>query len=967
MLSIFVMVSSLISFFASLLPFIGDAIQVTLSMSWWKRRGTEAIPSNVLPMHLLDTVTVVLPTIPSQAYVGGRSQAQRPDAAVNQSTRPGSSVASVRVVSTSTIPATTVTVYPLHDDVPHYHYKPTAADFVHPRAARTASLFPTRSRAVHLSGPYRPSVATPPVRILANDDVVVSADKPATGLAVIREEDCHARDVKVQMTTPECSSRCIDVQPSQDDRACAQKSGTPGLLSSLGNTQADVRAEVSEDSEDALQLSPCPPLGTLKDHVAFSLAALRSADLPQSDRFAFDFPSSPTSFSTSHEDIIKDLPLNDAMLFAPFMTLRHESSPGRNLERATDGPNTINTSGASPSASATGFLDELLSSSTPPDGVDSVVSSGHSDAPSIHASGSAKDDAPGPTASPTSISPPSGPAIQTILDSSARCLTGLDVLGPTIPSPRDPGDHKSVTVPPRGVGCAGADVVSPTVVPVESRPIVNAWLAVALPGGNIDTSEDAMESRAGSPESQPLPSPEPVSSVGGLGDRRRVLCATNNDVWFVGNTERRISKGLPGVGDRSQTAFQSGVTGLGGSAPPRSANAGQSPDVPSHPRPLLPSRLHAASSLLYNPSASSAASSANLPNQVDTLTPSVPPLPVMAPLTPAALTPVAATQARSTITVAFNDGKEPMDCQARVDAYKLISGMLPKESVHRSIKCELLGKGAFGSVRRHEERNGKTVVRVSAVKKCKWSNGARKRNPSQQAQRRLMARWETRSGATYIRTDFIDGFSLGDWVMWSSGAFWNNPAPVAALLYQVNQGLLELRSCGVTHADIKPGNIMVRRDGLVVLVDFGFSHIGDAIFRLGGTEDFVPREARRQQDAIHASRDVFAVGVTMDAILDVKCMNDFVQDWEIGLVKIVESCCDVDHTKRPTPSEIHTKLSEACHQHGGATESGSRHVIMCQLEADGPVKPSGVRRALKAAKRGVCKLPFLRRFKDSSD
>ncbi|KAG8866799.1 hypothetical protein FRB98_004529, partial [Tulasnella sp. 332] len=381
---------------------------------------------------------------------------------------------------------------------------PTAADVVHPRAARTASLFPTRSRAVHLSGPYRPSVATTPLRILADDDVVVSADKPATGLAVIREEDCHARDVEVQMTTPECSSRCIDVQPSQDDRACAHKSGTPRLLSSLGNTQADVRAEVSEDSEDAL----------------------------------------------------------------PFMTLRHESSPGRNLERATDGPNTINTSGASPSASATGFLDELLSSSTPPDGVDSVVSSGHSDAPSIHASGSAKDDAPGPTASPTSISPPSGPAIQTILDSSARCLTGLDVLGPTIPSPRDPGDHKSVTVPPRGVGCAGADVVSPTVVPVESRPIVNAWLAVALPGGNIDTSEDAMESRAGSPESQPLPSPEPVSSVGGLGDRRRVLCATNNDVWFVGNTERRISKGFPGVGDRPQIAFQSGVTGLGGSAPP---------------------------------------------------------------------------------------------------------------------------------------------------------------------------------------------------------------------------------------------------------------------------------------------------------------------------------------------------------------------------------------------------------------
>ncbi|KAG8863054.1 hypothetical protein FRB97_005384, partial [Tulasnella sp. 331] len=115
----------------------------------------------------------------------------------------------------------------------------------------------------------------------------------------------------------------------------------------LGNTQANVRAEVSEDSEYGLQLSPCPPPDTLKDDVAFSLAALRSADLPQFDPFAFDFPSSSTSFSTCHEDIIKDLPLNDAMLFAPFMTLRGGSSPGGSQEKTTDVPNTASAGGAS--------------------------------------------------------------------------------------------------------------------------------------------------------------------------------------------------------------------------------------------------------------------------------------------------------------------------------------------------------------------------------------------------------------------------------------------------------------------------------------------------------------------------------------------------------------------------------------------------------------------------------------------
>ncbi|KAG8843902.1 hypothetical protein FRB96_003685, partial [Tulasnella sp. 330] len=328
MLSILVIVSSLISFFASLLHTIKDAMPVRLSRSWWKYRGTEAVSPNILPIHRLETVPAALPTIPPQAYVGGSRQGQRPDVAVNQSTHPGSPATSVCTVSTRTIPATAVTVYPFRDNAPHYNYKATAADVVHPRVARSPSIFPTRSRVVNLGGPYPPSVATAP--IIADDDAVASVDKrPINGLAVIREEDWHTRDVEVQMIA------------------------TPDIL---------------------------------KDDVALSLAILRSADLSQFDPYAFDqSSSSSTVFSTCHDDIIHGLPLNDAMLFAPFMTLRHESSPNRSLDRAAHAPHTTNASDANGAASAAVFFNEISSSSTPPEDVHSVTSPGHPDVPPIHA------------------------------------------------------------------------------------------------------------------------------------------------------------------------------------------------------------------------------------------------------------------------------------------------------------------------------------------------------------------------------------------------------------------------------------------------------------------------------------------------------------------------------------------------------------------------------------------------------
>ncbi|KAG8843621.1 hypothetical protein FRB96_003888 [Tulasnella sp. 330] len=365
------------------------------------------------------------------------------------------------------------------------------------------------------------------------------------------------------------------------------------------------------------------------------------------------------------------------------------------------------------------------------------------------------------------------------------------------------------------------------------------------------------------------------------------------------------------------------------------------------------SKGYLASSLLYQPSGSSGVSLEALPPPTNSVSR---PAPVLRPSAPAQPEVLAVADVQSAVMIRFEDGKQSMQCQTPLLVYEFVLTSLPKESSFRSSKCEKLGKGGFGSVRRHEERNGKTVTRVSAVKKGKWCDSQNKKCLSDQAGRRVISRWETQclrrvagqehlleiieawedveAGATFIRTEFINGYSLADWIEWSPRGNWRNCAPVAAILYQVNQGLLELESCGVTHADIKLGNVM----------------IGDAIESLGGTEGFVPGEARRRVGAIHGSRDVFAVGQTMNLLLDHKCWRSPLQPWETELRRIVTTCCDKDHTKRLSPQRILTELYRACAQHGAGSEDGSRHIIRRQLEMDKPVKPSVVRKVWQAAK-----------------
>ncbi|HUP55701.1 MAG TPA: protein kinase, partial [Methylomirabilota bacterium] len=191
--------------------------------------------------------------------------------------------------------------------------------------------------------------------------------------------------------------------------------------------------------------------------------------------------------------------------------------------------------------------------------------------------------------------------------------------------------------------------------------------------------------------------------------------------------------------------------------------------------------------------------------------------------------------------------EEPLGQGGMATVFRAVDTQLGREVAVKLLRSEYLRDPDFSSRFRQEAQNAAALSHPNVVTVYDYGE-----DPS----------------GPFIVMEYVDGEDLAT-ILRRNGAL--PPTQAARIAAAVARALAASHARGIVHRDVKPGNVLIGRDGRVKVVDFGIARaIAEAQMTLPGTtlgsvHYFSPEQARGE-NATNES-DIFALGIVLFEML----------------------------------------------------------------------------------------------------
>ena len=209
-----------------------------------------------------------------------------------------------------------------------------------------------------------------------------------------------------------------------------------------------------------------------------------------------------------------------------------------------------------------------------------------------------------------------------------------------------------------------------------------------------------------------------------------------------------------------------------------------------------------------------------------------------------------------------------------------------------------VGTGGTADVFRARERKTNRLLALKVLKPEATRNEATRK--AFIAEARLLARLShpglvagsgvARSGTTYFaRMEYVEGATVLE-LLDQGHSFPEDEA--LRIVLAAAEVLRYLEEEGVVHRDVKPSNIMLAKDGRVVLIDLGFAAEGDERSGEGqavGTVAYLSPEQARGGAAADSRSDIYSLGLSLFHVVVGRLPFESSDDREILRMQVMES------------------------------------------------------------------------------